>query len=97
MSAEEGTMLKKARTLIAAFVILSFLSGAVPARAMDRDHDDDRRCEQQIRNAERKLHDAERKHGEHSRQAENKRRDLENVRARCHRGDRDHDHDHDRR
>lgn len=92
-------MFKKAKTLIAAFVILSFLGGAVPARAMDRDHDDDRRCEQQIRNAERRLHDAERKHGEHSRQAQSRRRDLENVRARCHRGDRDHDrdHDHDRR
>jgi len=89
-------MFKKAKILIAAFVILSFLSGAVSARAMDRDHDDDRRCEQQIRKAEAKLHDAEGKHGEHSRQAENKRRDLENVRARCHR-DRDHDHDHDRR
>jgi hypothetical protein len=92
-------MFKKAKTLIAAFVILSFLSGAVPARAVDRD--DDRKCEQQIRNAERKLHDAERKHGEHSRQAQSRRRDLENVRARCHRGDRDHDrdhdHDHDRR
>jgi hypothetical protein len=81
-------MFKKAKTLIAAFVILSFLGGVVPAQALDRD---DRRCEQQIRNAERKLHDAERKHGEHSRQAENRRRDLENVRARCHR-----DHDHDR-
>ena len=88
-------MFKKAKTLIAAFVILSFLGGVVPARAFD--HDDDRKCEQQIRKAEAKLHDAERKHGEHSRQAENKRRDLENVRARCHRGDRDHDHDHDHR
>ena len=63
-------MFKKAKTLIAAFVILSFLGGAVPARAMVRDHDDDRKCEQQIHNAERKLHDAERKHGEHSRQAQ---------------------------
>jgi hypothetical protein len=89
-------MFKKAKTLIAAFVIFSFLSGVVPARALDRDRDDDRRCEQQIRKAEAKLHSAERKHGEHSRQAESKRRDLENVRARCHR-DRDHDHDHDRR
>ena len=88
-------MLKRAKTLIAASVILSFLSGAVPARAMDRDHDDDRKCEQQIRKAEAKLHDAERKHGDHSRQAQSRRRDLENVRARCHRGD--HDHDHDRR
>ena len=68
-------MFKKAKTLIAAFVILSFLGGAVPARALDRD--DDRKCEQQIRNAERKLHDAERKHGEHSRQAQSRRRDLE--------------------
>lgn len=86
-------MFKRARTLIAAFVILSFLSGTVPARALDRD--DDRKCEDHIRKAEDKLHDAERKHGEHSRQAESKRRDLENARARCHRGDRDHDHDHD--
>ena len=89
-------MFKKAKTLMAAFVIMSFLGGVVPVRAMDRDHDDDRRCEQQIRKAEAKLHNAERKHGEHSRQAESRRRDLENVRARCHR-DRDHDHDHDRR
>ena len=86
-------MFKKAKTLIAAFVILSFLGGTIPARALDRD--DDRRCENQIRNAERKLHDAERKHGEHSRQAESRRRDLENARARCHHGDRDHDRDHD--
>ncbi|MGZ7084502.1 MAG: hypothetical protein ACXVIO_15010, partial [Candidatus Angelobacter sp.] len=71
-------MFKKAKTLIAAFVILSFLGGAVSARALDRD--DDRKCEQRIRNAERKLHDAERKHGEHSRQAQSRRRDLENVR-----------------
>ena len=89
-------MFKKAKTLMAAVVILSFLSGAVPARALDRDRDDDRRCEQQIRNAERKLQDAERKHGEHSRQAQSRRRDLQNARARCHR-DRDHDRDHDRR
>jgi hypothetical protein len=82
-------MLNKAKTLIAAFVILSFLGGAVPVRAIDRD--DDRKCEDRIRTAERKLHDAERKHGEHSRQAESRRRDLENARAKCHR-DRDHDH-----
>jgi hypothetical protein len=82
-------MLKKAKTLIAAFVVLSFLGGAVPARAIDRD--DDRKCEDRIHTAERKLHDAERKHGEHSRQAESRRRDLENARAKCHR-DRDHDH-----
>jgi len=93
-------MLKKARTLIAALVICSFLGGAVPAQALDRDHDNDndRKCEQQIRNAENRLRDAERKHGEHSRQAQNRRRDLENARARCHhRGDRDHDHDRDHR
>ena len=89
-------MLKKAKTLIAAFVILSFLGGAVPARALvDHGRDDDRKCEERIRNAERKLHDEERKHGEHSRQAQNRRRDLENARARCHHGDRDHDRDHD--
>ncbi len=29
-------MFKKAKTLIAAFVILSFLGGVVPARAVDR-------------------------------------------------------------
>jgi hypothetical protein len=86
-------MFKKAKTLIAAFVILSFLSGAVSARALDRDHDDRRKCEQQVRNAERKLQEAERKHGEHSRQAQSRRRDLLNARARCHHGERDHDHD----
>ena len=89
-------MLKKAKTLVAAFVICSFLGGVVPARALDRDHDNDRRCEQQIRNAERRLHDAERKHGQHSRQARARRHDLEEARERCHRGDRDRDRDHDR-
>ena len=84
-------MLKKAKTLIAAFVICSFLAGAVPARALD--HDNDRKCEQRIRNAERRLRDAERKHGGHSRQARARRHDLEEARERCHRGDRDHDHD----
>ena len=91
-------MFKKAKTLVAAFVILSFLGGAVPVRAIDRD--DDRKCEQRIRNAERRLHDAERRHGEHSRQARARRHDLEEARERCHRDrdrDRDHDHDHDRR
>ena len=88
-------MFKKIKTLFAAFVILSFLGGTIPARAFDRD--DDRKCEQRIRNAERKLHDAERKHGEHSRQAQARRHDLEEARERCHRRDRDHDHDHDRR
>jgi hypothetical protein len=87
-------MFNKIRTLIAALVVFAFLGGAVPTQALDRDHDNDRKCEQHIRNAENKLRDAERKHGEHSRQAQNRRRDLENVRARCHRGDHDHDHDH---
>ena len=86
-------MFKKVKILIAAFVILSFLGGTIPARALDRD--DDRKCEQRIRNAERKLHDAERKHGEHSRQAQARRHDLEEARERCHHGERDHDHDHD--
>lgn len=92
-------MLTKARTLIAALVVFSFLGGAVPAPALDRDHDNDRKCEQRIRNAERRLHNAERKHGEHSRQARARRHDLEEARERCHRRnrDRDHDHDHDRR
>lgn len=90
-------MLTKARTLIAALVISSFVGGAVPARAVDRDHNNDRKCEQRIRNAERRLRDAERKHGEHSRQARARRHDLEEARERCHRGDRDRDHDHDRR
>jgi hypothetical protein len=89
-------MLKKARTLIAALVVFSFLGGAVPARALDRDHDNDRKCEERIRNAERRLRNAERKHGEHSRQAQARRHDLEEARERCHRGDRDRDHDHDR-
>lgn len=88
-------MLTKARILIAALVICSFLGGAVPGRALDRDHD--RKCEQRIRNAERRLRDAERRHGAHSRQAQARRHDLEEARERCHRGDRDHDHDHDRR
>ena len=84
-------MLKKVKTLMAAFVILSFLGAAVPGLAMDRDD----KCERQVQKAEQKLRDAERKHGEHSRQAESRRRDLESARARCHHGDRDHDHDHD--
>jgi hypothetical protein len=86
-------MLKKARTLIAALVICSILGGAVPAWALDRDHDHDRKCEQRIRNAERRLRDAERRHGAHSRQAQARRHDLEEARERCHRRDRDHDHD----
>jgi len=92
-------MLRKARTLIAALVICSFLGGAVSTQAVARDRDNDRKCEQRIRNAERRLHDAERRHGEHSRQARARRHDLEEARERCHRGDRDRDrdHDHDRR
>jgi len=87
-------MFKKSKTLIAALVLTWFLGGAVPTQALDRDHDNDRKCEQRIRNAEVKLHDAERKHGEHSRQAEKRRHDLEEAREPCHHGDRDHDHDH---
>ena len=49
MQFEEGSMFQKVKTLIAAFVILSFLGGAVPARAVVRD--DDRKCEERIRNA----------------------------------------------
>ena len=90
-------MLKKARTLIAALVVFSFLGWVAPAQALDRDHDRDRKCEQRIRNAERRLRDAERRHGVHSRQAQARRHDLEEARERCHRGDRDRDHDHDRR
>ena len=89
-------MLTKARTLIAALVVFSFLGGAVPAPALVRDHDNDRKCEQRIRNAERRLHNAERKHGEHSRQARARRHDLEEARERCRRRDRDHDRDRDR-
>ena len=45
-------MFKKTRTLIAIFVVALFLGGAVPTQALDRDHDNDRKCEQRIRNAE---------------------------------------------
>jgi glucosamine 6-phosphate synthetase-like amidotransferase/phosphosugar isomerase protein len=81
-------MLKKTKTLIAAFVVTLFLAGAVPTQAMDRDHDRERKCEQRIRNAENKLQQAIRKHGERSRQAENRRRELEEARERCRRGHR---------
>jgi hypothetical protein len=88
-------MFNKVRTLIAALVIFAFLGGAVPTRALDRDHDNDRKCEQRIRNAENKLQQAIRKHGERSRQAQNRRHDLEEARERCRRAhDRDRDHDH---
>lgn len=91
-------MFNKVRTLIAALVVFAFLGGAVPTQALDRDHDNDRKCEQRIRNAEHKLQQAIRKHGERSRQAQSRRHDLEEARERCRRGhDRDHDHDHDHR
>jgi multidrug resistance efflux pump len=89
-------MFNKIKTLIAALVIFSFLGGAVPTQALDRDHDNDRRCEQQIHKAEANLQKAVRKHGERSRQAEQKRHQLEEARERCHR-DHDHDRDHDHR
>ncbi len=84
-------MLTRGKTLVAALVIFLFVAGASPVKALARDRDD-RRCEQQIRNAENKLHNAERRHGEHSRQAEQRRHQLEEVRERCRRHDRDHDH-----
>ena len=91
-------MFNKIRTLIAVLVVFSFLGGAVPTQALDRDHDNDRKCEQRIRNAESKLQQAIRKHGERSRQAESRRRDLQQARERCHRGgDRDRDRDRDHR
>jgi hypothetical protein len=77
-------MLKKTRTLIAAFAVALFLAGAIPTQAMDR-HDWERKCEQRIRNAEYKLQQAIRKHGERSRQAQNRRRELEEARERCRR------------
>jgi hypothetical protein len=83
-------MFKKIRTLIAALVVFAFLGGAVPTQALDRDHDNERKCEQRIHNAESKLQQAIRKHGERSRQAENRRRELEQARERCRHG---HDHD----
>jgi hypothetical protein len=89
----EGSMIQKLKALIAVCVVSLFLAGAVPARALDRDHDrDDRKCEQRIHKAEERLRQAERKHGEHSRQAEQARHQLEEARERCHHGDRDHDH-----
>lgn len=84
--------MQKAKALIAACVVSLFLAGAVPARALDRDHDrDDRKCEKQIRKAEDNLQRAIRKHGERSRQAEQRRHQLEEARERCHRGDHDRD------
>lgn len=46
-------------------------------------------CEKRIHDAERNVDKQVHKHGEHSRQAEDARHHLEDVRARCHRGDRD--------
>lgn len=92
-------MLQKSKALMAAAMVTLFLAGTVPMQALDRDHDNDRRCEQRIRRAENNLHNAIRRHGEHSRQAEQRRHQLEEAREQCHHGDRDRDHDrdHDRR
>lgn len=86
-------MIQKAKALIAAIVVSVFLAGAVPARALDRDHDE--KCEKRIHKAEEQLSKAIRKHGEHSRQAEQRRHELEEARERCHHGDHDRDHDRD--
>lgn len=76
-------MLQKAKTLVAAIVVLGFLAGSVPARAIARDHDRERRCEQRIHKAEINLQNAIRKHGERSRQAEKRRHELGEARERC--------------
>jgi hypothetical protein len=91
-------MLQKGKALMAAAMVTLFLAGTVPVRALDRDHDNDRKCEQRVRKAENALNNAIRKHGEHSRQAEQRRRQLDEAREQCHRGDhdRDHDRDHDK-
>ena len=82
-------MLHKGKIVVSAVVLVMFLAGTVPVRALVRD--DDRKCEQRIHRAEDKLQNAMRKHGEHSRQAERRRHELEEARERCHHGDRDHD------
>jgi len=82
-------MLQKAKALVAALVVAGFLAGSVPALAMGRDHDRDRRCEQRIRKAENNLQNAIRKHGDRSRQAERRRHELEEAREHCR-------HNHDR-
>jgi hypothetical protein len=86
-------MTQKLKALIATCIVSLFLAGtAVPARALDRDHDrDDRKCEKQVSKAESNLQKAIRKHGEHSRQAEQARHQLEEARERCHHGDHDRD------
>lgn len=83
-------MFQKAKLIATALLLGIMFSTGAPARALDRDHDRDRKCEQNIRKAEAKLQEAIRKHGERSRQAEKRRHDLEEARERCHRGgDRD--------
>jgi hypothetical protein len=76
-------MLQKAKALVAAVVVVGFLAGSVPAQAMARDHDRERRCEQRIRKAEINLQNAIRKHGERSHQAEKRRHQLEEAREHC--------------
>lgn len=88
-------MFQKGKIVVSAIVLIMFLASTVPARALVRDRDDDRKCEQRIHKAEDKLQNAIRKHGEHSRQAEQRRHELEEARERCHHGDHDRDHDHD--
>jgi hypothetical protein len=75
-------MFHKARVIVAA---LALVATAAPVLAVDRDHDRERKCEQNIHKAEAKLQDAIRKHGERSRQAEKRRHELEEARERCHR------------
>lgn len=86
-------MFQKGKIVVSAVVLVMFLAGTVPVRALVRD--DDHKCEQRIHKAEEKLQNAIRKHGEHSRQAEQRRHELEEARERCHHGDHDRDHDHD--
>ena len=85
-------MFQKARVFTAILALGMMVASGLPASAIDKDHDRDRKCEHNIRKAEAKLQEAIRKHGERSRQAEKRRHDLEETRERCHRGG-----DHDRR
>ncbi len=73
-------MLQKSKKSVCALVMMVFLAGAFPVRALANE-----RCEERIRRAEERLHQAERKHGGHSRQAEKRRRELEEARAHCRR------------
>ncbi|MGC2694799.1 MAG: hypothetical protein WA738_03330 [Candidatus Angelobacter sp.] len=82
-------MFQKGKALIASSIVFLFLAGTIPAQALDRDHDNDRKCEQRIRKAENNLQNAIRKHGERSRQAEQRRHQLDEAREQCHRGDHD--------